>query len=112
MQKLLLARIPAQMDGPPNPTSQARVRLAGCCVPAARHLHVSAPPHSQHVEPARKEWKSPHDWSELVQNYGKRRDVFDEPVEIHKLTVTCRSLKEQGSRYSQKIRAGDRLLPA
>lgn len=88
---------------------QARVRLAGCCVPAARHLHVSAPPHSQHVEPARKEWKSPHDWSELVQNYGKRRDVFDEPVEIHKLTVTCRSLKEQGSRYSQKIRAAGRL---
>lgn len=51
---------------------------------------------------------SPHDWTALERDYGKSEGSLaaGAKVEVRTIKAQVRSLEEQGSRYSRRLRKG------
>lgn len=68
---------------------------------------ATAPAPKKEGEGRGSSYVSPHDWSSIEKQYGKAdTSAALKPVEIHTITATSRTLEQQGSRYSRKIREG------
>jgi hypothetical protein len=81
-------------------------RIGGGCPTVRRCLSTSnAAAAEEEGASSRDRYVSPHDWAAITRDYGKSDAVTQgAPVEIRTIKVEARSLEEQGSRYSRKLR--------
>lgn len=57
---------------------------------------------------SRDRYVSPHDWGAITRDYGKSEgSAVGAKVEIRTIQAEVRSLEEQGSRYSRRLRKGE-----
>lgn len=55
---------------------------------------------------------SRHDWNKLTKDYGKpAKQMVAVDVEIQTIALGSRSLAEQGSKYSRKLRESEYPVP-
>lgn len=95
----------------PTSTAPLAPRIGGGgCPTVHRGLSSNAAASAEEAgsSSSRDRYVSPHDWGAIVRDYGKSESsaAAGAKVEIRTIKAEARSLEEQGSRYSRRLRKG------